>query len=56
MADVPTININMDKKCTQCGKKGAMDNGLCLKCVTKNLRAGRYDNIIKEIRDKKGQK
>ena len=31
--EVPTISINMDCKCTHCGDKGAMQNGLCLKCA-----------------------
>ena len=30
----PTITIEMDKKCLECGKGGATDCGICLKCVT----------------------
>ena len=29
------ININMDALCAECGKKGAAQNGICLKCMTK---------------------
>jgi len=28
------IEIDIDKKCIRCGKKGAMENGYCLKCAT----------------------
>jgi hypothetical protein len=27
------IKINLDAPCRQCGKKGATQSGLCLKCV-----------------------
>ena len=30
-----SIEINMDKECSVCGKKGACQNGLCLDCVSK---------------------
>jgi putative DNA primase/helicase len=33
MTDDIKINIDMDKNCTRCGKKGATESGLCLKCV-----------------------
>lgn len=32
------INIDMDKKCPECGKGGATQNGLCLRCITKSMR------------------
>lgn len=32
-----TINIDLDKKCIECGKKGACDNGLCLDCVSRAI-------------------
>lgn len=28
----PTITINMDKHCAECGKKGAAESGICLTC------------------------
>ena len=31
--EVPTIEINLDKTCKACGKKGAGQGGLCLDCV-----------------------
>ena len=31
------VNINMDKKCLECGKGGATDSGVCLSCCTKAI-------------------
>jgi DnaJ-class molecular chaperone len=33
----PTIEINMDEKCSKCGKKGATSSGMCLDCSLKGL-------------------
>ncbi len=33
-----TITVNMDKKCVECGKGGAVDSGICLGCTTKALK------------------
>ena len=41
MSEVPTIDIDMDKKCSRCHTKGATPGGLCLKC------AG--DDMLKEL-------
>lgn len=30
----PTVTIDMSKECVECGKGGAADNGLCLKCMS----------------------
>jgi hypothetical protein len=38
MADLPTITINMDAKCDECGKGGRSGNGLCLSCTTKAIQ------------------
>lgn len=35
-----TITISMDKRCAECGKGGACDNGLCMTCTAKSLRPG----------------
>lgn len=43
-----SLRINMDAKCERCGKKGATQRGLCLKCIGKEIKAGR----IKAGRDK----
>ena len=31
------LNINMDKKCAECGKPCVTDSGICLRCVTKAM-------------------
>lgn len=35
MAQVPTITIEMGKKCAECGKAGTVPNGLCMGCTGK---------------------
>lgn len=37
-SNITNITINYDKKCIECGKKGALDNGLCLSCLNKAMR------------------
>lgn len=32
-----TINISFDAKCAECGKPGACDNGLCMRCISKSM-------------------
>lgn len=32
-----TITIDQNKKCLECGKGGATENGLCLNCTSKAL-------------------
>ena len=32
------IDVDMDKECGRCHKKGACKNGLCLSCVTDSLK------------------
>jgi hypothetical protein len=31
------IVINLDLKCSECGKKGALASGICMNCVIKIL-------------------
>lgn len=31
------INIDMDRKCAECGKGGAADSGICLTCATRAM-------------------
>ena len=33
----PVITIDFGKKCSRCVQKGAAENGLCLRCITKRL-------------------
>lgn len=51
-----TIEINMDRKCVQCRRGGATQGGLCLKCIIKNLRAGKYDHILNRVRAERTDK
>lgn len=37
MPETFTIHVNMDKKCVECGKGGAVDSGICLGCTSKAL-------------------
>ena len=40
MKDGPIeIVIDMDRKCKKCGHRGAMQSGLCLRCVAVAMRA-----------------
>jgi len=32
------IKVDLDKKCKECGKGGATQNGFCLECISKSLR------------------
>jgi hypothetical protein len=36
--NTPTIRINLDAKCDECGKDGRAPNGLCLSCTTRALQ------------------
>ena len=31
------VNIDMDKRCAECGKGGATDSGICLRCAAKAI-------------------
>lgn len=35
-----TITIHMDAPCKRCGKKGALDSGYCLECLTLYITNG----------------
>lgn len=41
--DIPTINIDLDKACSQCGKEGALDSGRCLNCISDSIRDAHED-------------
>lgn len=44
---IVTIDINLDRKCSSCGKGGATQNGRCLSCIAKGIRNGEYDHFFK---------
>ncbi len=54
------ISLDLDAKCKRCGKGGAMPNGLCMPCVTKDIQAKifRRENLTmssrKQDRKRKG--
>jgi len=48
------IRVDLDKKCKQCKKSGATESGICLECINKNLKSGKYDSILAKYRKKKG--
>jgi hypothetical protein len=48
MSDL-TINIDMDKKCDRCGKPGATDAGMCLKCATKLITGDTMKNDVIDL-------
>ena len=41
-AATPTINVNLEKKCSSCGKKGATETGKCIEC-------GGADKVMTEV-------
>ena len=47
------ITIDMDKKCSKCRKPGAMPNGICMSCLSKNMKAGEYDHVIRAAHKKR---
>lgn len=40
MGEGVIIEIDMNKKCSQCGEPGATQNGLCMECVGKAMVKG----------------
>ena len=38
MVDIPTITVDLNKKCAECGNGGAVGNGLCMSCNTKAIK------------------
>lgn len=48
MSKIPTIEINTDRPCIQCGKPGAIkredgSDGFCLECVANNIKVRNMD-------------
>jgi hypothetical protein len=35
---IPTITIDMNAKCAECGKPGAVPSGICMGCTAKAFR------------------
>lgn len=52
-----TVNVDLDAKCKRCGKPGATQSGVCLKCITKAIKNGEFDHILKPTeQDGKGKR
>ena len=45
--ETKTIEIDIDKECSQCGEKGVGESGLCLKCVAAELKKETSIELIK---------
>lgn len=45
-----TIIIDMDKKCSKCGKEGTLPSGICLACFTKH----KLPRILKRMKRERG--
>lgn len=41
-----TITVDMGKKCAECGKGGAVANGLCLSCTSNAMQGRRMKSQI----------
>jgi hypothetical protein len=44
--DIPTIIIDIDRKCAECRQDGAADNGLCLKCMIRAISGRVMRSIV----------
>lgn len=42
-----TITVDMDRACRRCRKPGAVNNGLCLRCIEKAILSGEFDHILR---------
>lgn len=52
-SSIINITINYDKKCIECGKKGATENGLCLNCINKAIKGKPMKTTIGQVIAKK---
>lgn len=47
------IHVNLDAKCTRCGKPGAVEkSGICMSCVAKAVKNGELDHILNKYKPK----
>lgn len=35
---MPTITVDMDKKCSKCGEEGALVSGICMSCASESVK------------------
>ena len=48
--NIPTFTIDLNKKCVRCHRDGAVNNGLCMTCISKALKNGEFDHILDKHR------
>ena len=46
---VPTISVDMDAECAECGKPGRCGNGLCMSCTTKAISGKRMKSAAGQL-------
>src|SRR5690606_11056350 len=46
----PTVTINIDETCRECGKAGATQSGLCLDCIPKRSPRGPHPSTERRIK------
>lgn len=45
MSIIPTVSINLDAKCAECGKGGAAASGICLACTNRAIRGMKMKSV-----------
>lgn len=43
----PTITVDMSQECPRCGKLGAANGGMCLRCMIKAIETGEFDDVLR---------
>jgi len=46
---IPTIHIDLNKKCRKCERRGAAKNGLCLLCIDEHLKHNEYKEVSSRL-------
>jgi hypothetical protein len=54
MPKTVVIHVDLDAKCKQCGKGGATQSGLCMKCIAAGVKRGDFDHIIQKAKKDAG--
>ena len=42
------LTIDQNKNCKRCGKPGAVNGQICMKCLLKAIKFGEFDHILKK--------
>lgn len=46
---IPSLTVDMDKKCSGCANMGATENGLCLPCISKKVTGKKPRKVTKPV-------